>query len=153
MRCEFCRRPSDRPGTHTTATRAIAAVDELRDELRVVNEAAAQLGSTHFRASEFACPHCHVALVRPRLLTSLERLRFRIRQPIPIVSGYRCPVHNRAVDGARNSQHMYGAAADIPERLATIHDAELAGFTGIGSRGVWAVHVDVRDGGAARWRY
>lgn len=107
----------------------------------------------HFKAREFRCPHCDVALVRPRLLTCLERLRVRIRQPIPIVSGYRCPVHNAQVDGAANSQHMYGAAADIPEHLATVHDAEMAGFVGIGFRGIWAVHVDVRDGGAARWRY
>jgi hypothetical protein len=48
---------------------------------------------------------------------------------------------------------MYAAAADIPERLATVHDAEFAGFTGIGRKGIWAVHVDVRDGGAARWSY
>ena len=94
-----------------------------------------------------------VALVRPRLLTSLERLRARIRQPIPILSGYRCPVHNHQVGGAADSQHMYAAAADIPERLATVHDAEFAGFVGIGRRGIWAVHVDVRDGGAARWVY
>jgi len=107
----------------------------------------------HFKAREFACPHCGVALVRPRLLTSLERLRARIRQPIVIVSGYRCPVHNPAVDGAADSQHMYAAAADIRPQLATVHDAEMAGFVGIGYRGIWAVHVDVRDGGKARWRY
>lgn len=109
--------------------------------------------SLHFRAAEFACPHCRESFVRPRLLHVLERLRERTGHPLPIVSGYRCPVHNRAVGGARNSQHVYGSAADIPSHLATVHDAEMSGAVGIGRKGLWAVHVDVRDGGPARWVY
>lgn len=109
--------------------------------------------SKHFRAAEFRCPHCREAFVRPRLLEKLETLRNDIRRPIRIVSGYRCPVHNHAVGGARDSQHVYGAAADIPSGVATPELARAVGFTGIGVRAGWAVHVDVRDGPPARWYY
>lgn len=32
---------------------------------------------------------------------------------ITVTSGYRCPKLNKAIGGARNSDHMYGRAADI----------------------------------------
>lgn len=34
-------------------------------------------------------------------------------RPITITSGYRSPEHNQNVNGASNSQHLYGTAADI----------------------------------------
>lgn len=80
-------------------------------------------------------------------------LRYAIKRPIPIRSGYRCPVHNRQVGGAEDSQHVYAAAADIPAGLATLSVAREVGFTGVGRRGRWAVHVDVRDGGFVTWEY
>lgn len=76
-----------------------------------------------------------------------------IERPLPIVSGYRCAIHNRAVGGAPRSQHRLGTAADVPEGLVTVEQALMAGFRGIGSRGIWAVHLDVRPGRLARWRY
>lgn len=109
--------------------------------------------SKNFAPHEFACPHCGVALVRPLLIDRLEKLRLLVNHPIRIVSGYRCPVHNSRVGGAKNSQHMYGAAADIPAGAATVPQAQRAGFTGIGVSGIWAVHVDVRDGPRVRWFY
>lgn len=109
--------------------------------------------SSHFTAAEFGCPHCGVALVRPELLAKLEQLRKLVGRPLRIVSGYRCPTHNRAVGGAANSQHMYGAAVDLPLGAATPAQAEGAGFTGIGRQAGSARHVDVRDGPPARWSY
>jgi uncharacterized protein YcbK (DUF882 family) len=91
--------------------------------------------------------------VVPRLTAHLEQLRARRGRPIRIVSGYRCPPHNRNVAGAPDSQHMYGTAADLPLGAASVHDAEAAGFIGIGTQGEWAVHVDMRDGPQARWSY
>lgn len=44
--------------------------------------------------------------------------------------------------------HLYGKAADIPKGLATVAQALAAGFTGVGHRGRWVVHVDVRPGKA-----
>jgi hypothetical protein len=100
----------------------------------------------HFKAREFACPHCGRVLVEHALQEALERLRAAIKHPIRIVSGYRCPVHNREVGGARHSLHMLGMAADIEAGLARPADARAAGFRGIGVRDGWAIHLDVRAG-------
>jgi hypothetical protein len=42
-----------------------------------------------------------------------EPLRAHFGVPIRVLSFYRCPALNKAVGGARNSQHMYGEAIDI----------------------------------------
>jgi uncharacterized protein YcbK (DUF882 family) len=110
-------------------------------------------GTSHFRPTEFSCPHCGAHVVRSLLLLRLERLRGIVGKPIPIVSGYRCPEHNHAVGGASDSMHMYGAAADLPLELVTLAQAVGAGFTGIGTQRGSVRHVDVRDGGLARWTY
>ena len=47
----------------------------------------------------------------------LDPLRERYGHPIYVSSGYRCPKLNNAVNGAINSQHMRGEAADIHARL------------------------------------
>lgn len=110
--------------------------------------------TAHFQRREFACPHCGVALVRPELLERLEVLRAAAgNHPLPIVSGYRCPPHNKAVGGAPDSQHMYAAAADLPAGRVNYRIARAAGFTGIGTKGEWVTHVDVRDGALTHWTY
>ena len=43
----------------------------------------------------------------------LDPARERYGRPIAVNSGYRCAIHNSAVGGVRNSQHMKGEAADI----------------------------------------
>lgn len=43
----------------------------------------------------------------------LEPLRAHFGRPVRVNSGYRSPALNRAVGGARNSQHVTGEAADI----------------------------------------
>ena len=43
----------------------------------------------------------------------LQPIRDEWKQPIIVTSGYRCPPLNKKVKGAVNSDHMYGAAADI----------------------------------------
>ena len=54
----------------------------------------------------------------------LEPARERLGKPIVVNSGFRCPIHNAAVGGVANSQHMKGEAADITcddnKRLAEI---------------------------------
>lgn len=47
----------------------------------------------------------------------LDPLREAWGHAVIVTSGYRCPVLNRTVGGASNSQHMSGEAADI--RAAT----------------------------------
>ena len=54
----------------------------------------------------------------------LEPVRERLGRPIVVNSGYRCPIHNAAVGGVANSQHLRGEAADLhcydDRRLARI---------------------------------
>lgn len=110
--------------------------------------------SPHFSRSEFACRHCSELRGPPQLLVAvLERIRSLTGEPLRVVSGYRCSVHNERVGGATGSQHVRGTAADIAPGRATIGQAQRAGAVGIGSRDGWAVHVDVRKGGPAFWRY
>jgi uncharacterized protein YcbK (DUF882 family) len=48
-----------------------------------------------------------------KLATQLQALRDVLNAPIRINSGYRSPNHNNAVGGSKNSQHVFGRAADI----------------------------------------
>jgi len=100
--------------------------------------------SAHFDRHEFACRHCGRVIVSAHLVRHLERLRAIVGRPLVVVSGYRCPEHNRAVGGARGSLHLRGEAADLRRGYATTDQARQAGLNGIGRCGPWAVHVDVR---------
>lgn len=111
--------------------------------------------SPHFDRTEFRCRHCGLLPPKTRawrhLATHLERLRAILGRPVRIVSGYRCPQHpiERAKPGGPG-EHNRGAA-DLELGVATVEQAEAAGFTGIGNRGRWATHVDL--GRRRRWAY
>lgn len=110
--------------------------------------------SPHFSSGEFADRETGHFLRPPAaLLTVLERIRSLRPGPLRIVSGHRCCERNRKIGGADQSRHIYGDAADIPPGRATVREAAEAGAVGIGERDGWAVHVDVRPGGPARWSY
>ena len=49
----------------------------------------------------------------------LDPLREAYKQPIIVSSGYRCPELNKAVKGAKSSQHVLGQAADIHTKSNT----------------------------------
>lgn len=48
-----------------------------------------------------------------RLALALEQVRARYGGPLPTLSVYRCPAHNRFVGGASKSFHMTGLAVDF----------------------------------------
>ena len=48
-----------------------------------------------------------------RLMEYLDRIREAFGQAIGVTSGFRSKELNRAIGGAKNSQHMLGQAADI----------------------------------------
>ena len=110
--------------------------------------------SAHFSRSEFRCRHC-AGLVGPdpQLVVVLEGIRAVTGHPLVVISGYRCPTHNRAVGGASGSQHVRGRAADIGQGRVTLAGARSLGAVGVGIQNGWAVHVDVRTGGPAVWSY
>ena len=72
-----------------------------------------------FKEKEFACRCCGelppLARANVRALVSevLDPVREKLGKAIVVNSGYRCPRHNAAVGGVRNSQHLRGEAADI----------------------------------------
>lgn len=111
----------------------------------------------HFSLREFQSPRDPGrggAAPTPRLLAMLERLRLICGdKPMTVVSGYRSPEYNKTVGGAGDSRHMHNDAADIPSGYATRAQAERAGATGIGYKGKWVIHVDVRPGAGATWSY
>jgi len=111
--------------------------------------------STHFRLHEMQCSDGSFAvLVHPALITGLERLRHHFGCAVVINSGYRTHAYNAEIDGARQSRHLWGMAADIvvggvsPSQVAT--QADKMGFGGVGQYDTF-VHVDVQ-GQDRRWR-
>ena len=111
----------------------------------------------HFKVNEFRCKHCKKLILDINLLLKLEELRTLIgNKPIIINSGYRCITYNKSIDGAKNSQHLYGKAADI--KAIGISIKELGKYAdkifskgGVGY-GDTFIHVDIR-GYKTRWSY
>lgn len=68
----------------------------------------------HLSESEVACRHCGKVKFNWHVGMAFEVLRYACgNKPIGRVTGYRCPTHNKNVDGATNSYHMKGAALDL----------------------------------------
>lgn len=57
-------------------------------------------------------PDEYIANVK-KLAELLQIVRYELGEPITVTSGYRCHKLNTLVNGAANSDHKYGAAADI----------------------------------------
>jgi len=106
----------------------------------------------NFRLSEFACHgrDCcgGAAPINFELVERLQKLRDNVGRPLHINSGFRCPVHNKAVGGASKSMHMLGLAADIatPYRWSAAWLAAEADIVGFGKIIIysWGIHVDIR---------
>lgn len=107
----------------------------------------------HWTRNEFRCTcgRCGGFPVEPtdKLVRSCEDLRLAAGVPLYIVdrggSGVRCKEHNAEVGGAKNSNHLYGKAADIhsdklsPQQLYDLAQRQLGntGELGIYS---WGIH-------------
>lgn len=104
----------------------------------------------NFDSSEFQCKcGCGGNKIKERFVERLQALRYKLKAPITITSGYRCGVHSVRVGGTANDAHTLGFAADIQvkgynsDQIARAA-AEL-GFGGIGIIDNYTVHVDIRD--------
>lgn len=112
----------------------------------------------NFDKAEFACKCCGTDGIDQKLVSALQELRELVNKPITVNSAYRCPVHNKAIGGSKNSQHMLGTAADIVIHVMTVsemaHQAEQIDSFHNGGIGTYPargfIHVDVR-GHKSRW--
>ena len=88
--------------------------------------------------------------IDPVVLGKLLRICEQTGQSYVINSGYRSPVKNKKVGGAKLSQHMTGKAIDVrvkgsyEDRAEFVVAASRAGFTGVGVYSSF-IHLDIRD--------
>lgn len=106
--------------------------------------------SENFKVKEFASTDgADPIFIAPELINMLQRIRSHFNRPITINSGYRTHTRNTAVKGAKNSQHLYGTAADIavsgisPKDVANYAETLLPNTGGIGRYSTFT-HIDVR---------
>jgi uncharacterized protein YcbK (DUF882 family) len=112
--------------------------------------------SKHFNPNkEFSCKCCGVKRINPHLIAVLELVRHNFGSSVVVTSSYRCEKHNKAVGGAKRSQHRLGTAADI--QVEGVEPSEVYKFLnevfpdsyGLGSYNTFT-HIDVRAN-KARW--
>lgn len=110
--------------------------------------------SDNFSLHEFECSHCATVKLDPKIVDMVQKVRTHFGQAVYVSSGYRCPEHNKAVGGAKDSQHLYGKAADIvvrnvsPDKVAEYCEPFVDGL----GRYRTFTHIDCR-GYKARWDY
>lgn len=104
----------------------------------------------NFKVREFACKDgSDVIFISMDLVEILQKIRDHFGKPVNINSAYRTPAYNKKVEGATQSQHLYGMAADIsisgvsPKEVAAFAETLLPKTGGIGIYGSFC-HVDVR---------
>ena len=124
-------------------------------------KAAGVPASAHFKLSEFKCKDGTAVPTKyygncQKLMNLLEEIRAACgNRAITITSGYRTESYNKKVDGAKQSQHLYAAAADIKvsgksaSEVYKLCDRLVGSRGGVGKYSTFT-HVDVR-GHKARW--
>jgi len=128
---------------------------QMKPELEYVRDRNLQI-TPHFNSREFLC-RCSRPddfRISTKLVMYLEALREFLKLQtgsefgIVIGSGYRCPAHNKEKNGATNSYHMSGMAADISVpgmAIADVHKLCLVYWRPNGGIGFysWGCHLDV----------
>lgn len=99
-----------------------------------------------------------VACLKPGLVRMLKTVEAHYGKKMIITSGYRSPTYNRKVRGAKKSQHMFCAAADV--QVPGVSKWELAKFVrsmpqrgGVGTYcHTESVHIDIGPERDWNWR-
>lgn len=106
--------------------------------------------SENFKVKEFASTDgADPIFIAPDLVVVLQRIRSHFDRAVTINSGYRTYARNKAVGGAKYSQHQYGIAADIvvsgiaPKDVADYAETLMPNTGGIGRYSTFT-HIDVR---------
>lgn len=86
-----------------------------------------------------------------RLAERMEEIRFLLKHPVVVSSGYRCPELNKKIKGSKTSAHMKGLACDFispgfgsPFDVAEVCAAHLLNFDQIIYEGTW-VHFGLSE--------
>lgn len=116
--------------------------------------------ATYFEPWEFASKGNGKVHVKRKMIAALDRVRAAVAHPLFITSGFRDPVHNARVGGAKHSRHMVGDAVDIDisrlnetQRYTLMWHLLAEGFTYFGSyAGSSFIHADMRPK-ARIWRH
>jgi len=118
----------------------------------------------NFSMSEFEC-NCGCKMpedVKPNIIEladNLQVLRDFLNMPIKITNAFRCESKNKSVNGVKNSQHLFGKAADlqvfqlspndVADAVSKLMEKNLFKMGGLGRYNSFT-HVDIR-GTKARW--
>ncbi|MFD1986623.1 D-Ala-D-Ala carboxypeptidase family metallohydrolase [Mesorhizobium newzealandense] len=159
------------PGVRQTALFEIKRKSGLDDESDVdLNEDEGPIGGSYQVASAAGLARLapngllkqnesvDVACLKPSLVRVLKTIEGHYGRKMVVTSGYRDPARNRRANGAKNSLHMYCAAADI--QVPGVSKWELASYIrtmpGRGGVGTYchteSVHVDVGPERDWNWR-
>lgn len=99
-----------------------------------------------------------VACLKPQLVRVLKTIESHYGEKLIVTSGYRSPKRNRRARGAKNSLHMYCAAADIqvPGISKWVLAKYLRSMPGRGGVGTYchtnSVHIDIGPERDWNWR-
>ena len=118
----------------------------------------------NFSMSEFEC-NCGCKMPEDvksniiELADNLQVLRDFLNMPIKITNAFRCESKNKSVNGVKNSQHLFGKAADlqvfqlspneVADAVSELMEKNLFKMGGLGRYNSFT-HVDIR-GNKARW--
>jgi len=133
-------------------------IDLHEDEGGIQVASAAGLGRLAPNGLLTQTDHVDVSCIKPSLLRVLKTVEGHYGRRVVVTSGFRTPPVNRRARGARNSLHMYCAAADI--QVPGVTKWELASFLrsmpGRGGVGTYchteSVHIDVGPERDWNWR-
>lgn len=164
--CENCRSPILPKSLPPPTSESTKKPTNAKDEFQSLLDAA---GVKHFTADEVFYRGARDAKLKlnqdpprnvwPQLVAVAavaDEARRRLGKPLRINSAYRSPAYNRAISGAKLSQHTRGAALDLSGSPAALHKV----LTQMRSEGIFRggigryrtfVHVDVR-GKNADWQ-
>lgn len=106
----------------------------------------------NFQVKEFACSDgSDVVVIHPYIPQICQAVRNKFNMPFSPNSAYRTITHNKVVGGAKNSNHIYGRAVDIPCKNG-VTPKELYDYvnTLLGDQcelGIysWGIHVGIQD--------
>ena len=106
----------------------------------------------NFKVKEFACKDgSDVVIIHPLVPFICQSVRNKFDMPFSPNSAYRTFAHNLSVGGAKNSNHLYGLAVDIPAKNGVtpkqLYDYLDALFGEWGELGIysWGVHFGVQS--------